>query len=645
MESNNDKGKLLPQFSLEATVFNWNELCRIHGPEQASQVIKKETRAIDLIYGNTLLSAKAYPFLADGNLPVITHVHELEQSIRKQLTDNDIAVFKQFTSNFIACSASVGANLRLNHGIAPEKIDLVYEFIGTTTESKPDQINQRRLLCIPENKTIIWGCGTIDWRKGTDLFIRTASSLRKQNGDDFLFIWIGQNTWDNEYNDWGSWQAQADFILEHQLSDYILFLGEKEVPSNYFGCGDIFYLPSREDPFPLVCIEAADAGLPLVCFAGAGGMDEFVGTDAGFLVPFADVESAAHAIGNLINDKDLREQLGKNAKKRANSSHSDDIALPAILQVCRKALSVPPMVTVLVPVYNQERFISARIESILNQTYRDVEILILDDASSDQGYAVASEYASHPAVSIIRNGVNSGSPFGQWQSGIEQANGRFIWIAEGDDLADPMFLETLLPFFNNPAVNLAYCNSHAIDSEGNIQQYYYQKNHYYKNLAFSEERWMEDYTSPGIEEIVHALSIRNTIPNVSAVLWRTAVTRELNLDDCAKFRNTGDWYAYISILKSGMISYSSSPLNYHRIHSLSVVSRNRATAENTLPDYSEMHRYIVREFKIPAEIQQLMRKSISNGLRSIWPELTENEFQTYYHEAEIFQDDYENVAN
>ena len=77
-----------------------------------------------------------------------------------------------------------------------------------------------------------------------------------------------------------------------------------------------------------------------------------------------------------------------------------------------------PRVSVIVPNYNHARFLPKRIESILNQTFQDFELILLDDCSTDDSRSILSSYASDPRVTIEFNKVNSGSTFKQWNKGV-----------------------------------------------------------------------------------------------------------------------------------------------------------------------------------------------------------------------------------
>ena len=90
-----------------------------------------------------------------------------------------------------------------------------------------------------------------------------------------------------------------------------------------------------------------------------------------------------------------------------------------------------PKVSVIIPNYNHAQFLEQRVESVLNQTFQDFEIIFLDDASTDNSKEVFSKYSNHPKIShVIFNETNSGSPFKQWNKGFGLSTGEYIWIAE-----------------------------------------------------------------------------------------------------------------------------------------------------------------------------------------------------------------------
>jgi glycosyltransferase involved in cell wall biosynthesis len=95
---------------------------------------------------------------------------------------------------------------------------------------------------------------------------------------------------------------------------------------------------SREDPFPLVCLEAASTGAPIVCFDDAGGTKEFVERDCGFIAPYMDVDAMAGHVLSLLRSEQLRQQLGLRAAEKVRERHTISVAAPKLLKVIERQL-------------------------------------------------------------------------------------------------------------------------------------------------------------------------------------------------------------------------------------------------------------------------------------------------------------------
>jgi hypothetical protein len=150
------------------------------------------------------------------------------------------------------------------------------------------------------------------------------------------------------------------------------------------------------------------------------------------------------------------------------------------------------------------------------------------------------------------------------------ARGDYIWIAEADDLAKPDFLERMLRGVSTADdVLMGYCQSEAIDEHGSLLMPDYLS--YTNDLSI--EHWAEPYFANGTQEVEVALGIKNTIPNVSAVLFRRQALRDVmdgQLDQVLKYKVAGDWLVYLHILRAGKLFYDSHVSNSHRRHSSSV---------------------------------------------------------------------------
>jgi len=231
------------------------------------------------------------------------------------------------------------------------------------------------------------------------------------------------------------------------------------------------------------------------------------------------------------------------------------------------------LVSVIIPNYNHSEFLKERIDSVLNQSYNNFEVIILDDNSSDNSREIIDSYNNHEKIAHIEyNNTNSGSTFVQWKKGIELAKGNWIWIAESDDVAAPTFLEILLRKANQDDSQIAYCNSAIIDPDGNLSTVYGFSNMPSQD-AFPTFRANFTQTS---REFINWMLTDNFIPNASGAIFKkdylssSVQLMEINI----KMKLMGDWYFWLDFLmKTQRISYISDQLNQFRNHPNNVRSR------------------------------------------------------------------------
>ena len=220
-------------------------------------------------------------------------------------------------------------------------------------------------------------------------------------------------------------------------------------------------------------------------------------------------------------------------------------------------------VSVIIPNYNHAPFLKKRIDSVLNQTHQDFELIILDDCSTDNSREVIEQYRNLPKVAhIVFNETNSGSPFLQWQKGFALAKFDYLWIAESDDYADLKFLEILLPcLLVNEKVGVAFADSNIVDANDVIHPDYYKK---YRNARFKTEKWNHDYIKNGIEEIKENLFFECTINNTSAMIFKKSLIKYVDFDYLKKFKYCGDWFFFISLLTHSDVAYKKGALNFFK---------------------------------------------------------------------------------
>lgn len=217
-----------------------------------------------------------------------------------------------------------------------------------------------------------------------------------------------------------------------------------------------------------------------------------------------------------------------------------------------------PLVSVIIPNYNHAPYLQQRIESVLNQTYQNIEIFLLDDCSTDNSKDIILSYKNHPKVKrVILNEINSGSTFKQWEKGFLLAKGDYIWIAESDDFCTPNFLEKLISHFNNSTpIAIAYTNSSLIDAHNNI-------------IKANRKKKLKKYH--GIEFIKQCMTIGNPIINASSAIFSAKFLKYIP-KDYTNFKAVGDYLFWLYLAEQGDVIHVREDLNFFRQHNVKVTS-------------------------------------------------------------------------
>ena len=284
---------------------------------------------VGLIYSNTCTNGLFLKSQPCREIPILTHMHELNEVMERFGAEN-LAAVKDQTTHFVACSEAVAASLRARHGIPAASISVHYSGVSAASvwqRAQAGPLDRNGLRLDPES-FLIAGCGFVDWRKGPDLFLQLAASLRRKlsTRKRIEFVWIGFVPPDERAS-----ILRGD-LERLGLSNEVRFLGEQANPYPWLNACDLFCLPSREDPFPLVMLEAAALGKPLVCFAGSGGAGEFCERGGGFATPYLDIEALSQQCLALIDNPALLRQTGETAKRLTRELFDIDVIAPALLR-------------------------------------------------------------------------------------------------------------------------------------------------------------------------------------------------------------------------------------------------------------------------------------------------------------------------
>lgn len=214
-----------------------------------------------------------------------------------------------------------------------------------------------------------------------------------------------------------------------------------------------------------------------------------------------------------------------------------------------------PTVSVCVPTFNREKFLHQTITSILQQTYRDFEVVICDNASTDATAEVVKAF-SDSRIHYIRNPQNIGMAK-NWVKSVHAANGRYFMILSDDDWLDPTCLERLVgPFGNHPEVDAVFCDLWIIDFDGKIM----------RTLTEELSRARRGRLRAGLHQPFYELTLPNPALCASATLIHRS--RALELGALSSFMGFAvDFYLFTKLaLAGGSAFYVPDRLAYYRSH-------------------------------------------------------------------------------
>lgn len=233
-----------------------------------------------------------------------------------------------------------------------------------------------------------------------------------------------------------------------------------------------------------------------------------------------------------------------------------------------------PRVSFIVPSYNYAEFVGCAIDSLASQTYRSLEVIVIDDASSDGTRDVLRRYAEDPRIRIVHHDVNRGH-IRSYNEGIALARGELIGLLSADDLClrTDAVERQVATFDTDPGIGFVYSACAFADEEGSVQ--------------WVKRPWPDDYVRSGPEEFCH-LVFHNYVP-ASGTLVRRRCHEMLGGYD-VRLPHAGDWDLWLRISTRFSVGYIAEPLYAWRIH-----HRNMHHQTATVVQATDEHLLTVRK--------------------------------------------------
>lgn len=293
---------------------------------------------IGLVFVNSVANAEFYHKQLGylHHLPVVLFAHELQMSVATYSEPESLKFLLGKCRHLIAVSRAVA-------DFYEREFHYPAEQVSTFTLINTDDIRQRiasvdlqllnQQLDLPADAIVVGGCGNAEWRKGNDIFNLVAREVIERLPElPVYFVWVGAG-------DPQPFFELIKFDIERfALGDKIRLIPPTPRALDIMTRFDVFLLSSREDPYPLVVMEAALLQKPIVCFDQAGGAPELVEDDAGKVVKYLDIHAAAAALIALISDQELRIKKGKKAHDKVMERHNTALSVQKVMNVIENAM-------------------------------------------------------------------------------------------------------------------------------------------------------------------------------------------------------------------------------------------------------------------------------------------------------------------
>ena len=248
--------------------------------------------------------------------------------------------------------------------------------------------------------------------------------------------------------------------------------------------------------------------------------------------------------------------------------------------------TIPSLVSVIVASYNHAEFLEQRLDSLINQTYQDIEILVIDDCSTDNSVEILRRYESHPKVRLIVRGQNGG-----WvtvsNQGVEMSAGEFIIFANCDDACELQMVERLVAAMRaHSTAGISFCRSLMIDENSSVVG----DDFLGREKSFRVKCYIDALITR--KEMSRFLLHSCVIPNLSAALFRKEYLISVG-GLTSDYRVCSDWDLFFRMATRCDVAYIATPLNKFRQHETTIRSSTKGRII-----YEEIIRLLLGQIKV-----------------------------------------------
>jgi glycosyltransferase involved in cell wall biosynthesis len=371
-----------------------------------------------------------------------------------------------------------------DYGISRDKIRVIYIGVDAEEEFSPERVQPIEGLA-SDRMHILFPARLVE-QKDPLLMVDVATALRDK-GVRFQLHVLGEGDLEPEVE---------KRIAKRGLNDEVLLHPPTATPQRWYAASDAVLMTSVFEGVPAVVYEAMAMGLPVVAPALPGNV-ELLGEGQDGLVETRDsAEAYASKLARFAQDGDYQAMQGRQMRDRARAefsleqmaeAHGELYLELAELVSRRERVDRPkpehpirfadrpttgtPLVSVLVPHFNQARFLSECIDSIRAQTYPEIETIVVDDASTEEGAeGVLDELEALDGVKVVRLAENGG-PSRARNLGLDHCSGRYILPVDADNKLLPDAVAMLVAQLSTAGEDIGFIYPN-LQYFGNREDYY-----------------------------------------------------------------------------------------------------------------------------------------------------------------------------
>ncbi len=335
------------------------------------------------------------------------------------------------------------------YGITRQKVVKIYNGCGSRPNIRKGR--KKEEFGFSATDKILLYVGTISQLKGLMALLQIVSEVIKQQENIRLII-CGSGEYEQLFES-----------LPHELLGKITIAGQKSSSEilELVGITDLAILPSMVEQCSFAALELITTGVPTLIGNTKGVREiipvsmrkyaiKFLHKEDGLKIKLKD---ATKIIINFLNNTSLSEEYAKETKLRVDSIFNKEKMYRSTYRLYNQMMlnidntekeGEPPLVSIVMPCYNCEKYIKEAIDSVLRQTYKNWELIIIDDGSEEECHSLLNKY-NDVRIKFIQNLSNKGIVY-SIRRGIHEAKGEYVARFDADDIMMPTRIATQVSF-------------------------------------------------------------------------------------------------------------------------------------------------------------------------------------------------------